>query len=182
MRWQLRCFAWPLRGRLYPLTIVKSNNQKAADATSSSLRKANRLSTRRTQFVAEYAINRNGAAAAVRAGYSERSAKVTASRLLTDANVRAVLAVREAENARVLNVTRNRVVAEIQRAIAVATEKTDAMAMIAGWREIAKMCGFYAPSQSQRVTPSPEGAVILEKLRAMSDEELAAFDGGRVSL
>jgi len=40
-------------------------------------------SAKQARFVREYAVDCNGAAAAVRAGYSPRSAKVTASRLLT---------------------------------------------------------------------------------------------------
>ena len=39
---------------------------------------------KQSRFVREYAVDCNGAAAAVRAGYSPRSAKVTASRLLTN--------------------------------------------------------------------------------------------------
>ena len=39
-------------------------------------------SAKQARFVREYAVDCNGAAAAVRAGYSPRSAKVTASRLL----------------------------------------------------------------------------------------------------
>ena len=46
---------------------------------------------KQTRFVREYAVDCNGAAAAVRAGYSPRSAKVTASRLLTKANVQRAL-------------------------------------------------------------------------------------------
>lgn len=106
-----------------------------------------RLSARQAQFVEQYAISRNGAGAAVLAGYSKRSAKVTAARLLTKANVRAALAVRETESALTLAVTRERVLAEVQGAISVATRNGDAMAMIAGWREVAKLCGFYAPHQ-----------------------------------
>ena len=37
---------------------------------------------KQSRFVREYAVDCNGAAAAVRAGYAPRSAKVTASRLL----------------------------------------------------------------------------------------------------
>lgn len=73
-----------------------------------------RLTSRQVQFVEEYAVCRNGAGAAVRAGYSERSAKVTAARLLTKANVRAALALREAENAHALGLTRERVLVELQ--------------------------------------------------------------------
>lgn len=46
----------------------------------------------RERFVAEYLIDMNGARAAVAAGYAEIGAKVQASRLLTDANVREQIA------------------------------------------------------------------------------------------
>lgn len=111
------------------------------------------LSSRQAQFVEEYAVRRNGTVAAARAGYSQKSAKVTAARLLTKANVRTALAVREAENARALAVTRERVLAEVRVAISIAALNGDAMAMIAGWREVAKLCGYYAPNQHS--TPSP---------------------------
>lgn len=49
---------------------------------------ANKLHQRRTRFVKEFLIDQNATRAAIAAGYSERSAKVTGCRLLTDANVR----------------------------------------------------------------------------------------------
>jgi phage terminase small subunit len=49
------------------------------------------LNPRRQRFVEEYARDGNGAAAALRAGYSPKSAKVQASQLLTDPNVRAAV-------------------------------------------------------------------------------------------
>lgn len=45
------------------------------------------LSHQHHRFVDEYLIDLNGSAAAVRAGYSAKSARVTASRLLTKANI-----------------------------------------------------------------------------------------------
>ncbi len=46
------------------------------------------LTGRQERFVAEYQVDRCGARAAIRAGYSPGSAKVQASRLLTNANIR----------------------------------------------------------------------------------------------
>ena len=46
------------------------------------------MNPKRQRFCEEYAVDLNGAQAAIRAGYAPGSAKVTASRLLTDANVR----------------------------------------------------------------------------------------------
>lgn len=47
------------------------------------------LNSRQERFAQEYVKDFNSTQAAVRAGYAERSAKVTASRLLTNANVQA---------------------------------------------------------------------------------------------
>ena len=49
------------------------------------------LSARQRRFVSEYLIDLNGQKAAERAGYARGSAKVTASRLLTKADVRAAV-------------------------------------------------------------------------------------------
>ena len=46
------------------------------------------MNPKRQRFCEEYAVDLNGAAAACRAGYAPGSAKVTASRLLTNDNVR----------------------------------------------------------------------------------------------
>lgn len=43
---------------------------------------------RRESFIEQYCIDRNATQAAIRAGYAPNSAKVTASRLLSDANVK----------------------------------------------------------------------------------------------
>ncbi len=48
-----------------------------------------RFPARVERFIREYAIDVNGKAAAIRAGYSAKSAEVTASRLLRDEKVRA---------------------------------------------------------------------------------------------
>jgi phage terminase small subunit len=55
------------------------------------------LTPRQAAFVAEYMVDLNGAAAAVRAGYSANSAKEQAARLLTNANVQAAIAAAQAE-------------------------------------------------------------------------------------
>lgn len=131
------------------------------------------LSRRQRQFVEEYASCRNGAAAAVRAGYAPGSAKVTASRLLTKANVRAALGRREADARRALAVSRQRVLDELQAAIDLARLKADPAAMIAGWREIAKICGLYAPEEKRLALSADR----LAEVEALSDEELLGLIG-----
>ena len=50
-----------------------------------------KLSPKRQRFVEEYLIDSNGAQAAIRAGYSENTAKEQAARLLTNVNVKAAI-------------------------------------------------------------------------------------------
>lgn len=55
------------------------------------------LTPKQQRFVEEYLVDFNATQAAIRAGYSERSARMQASRMLTKANVQDVIASRKAE-------------------------------------------------------------------------------------
>ena len=101
---------------------------------------------KQARFVREYAVDCNGAAAAVRAGYSPRSAKVTASRLLTKANVQRALRQIQQVDAERLALSREAVIDQLQDAIELARVKQDPMAMIVGLRELGRMMGYYGPS------------------------------------
>jgi phage terminase small subunit len=76
------------------------------------------MNARRKRFAQEYAKTGNGAQAAVSAGFSKKAAKVTASRLLTDANVRAEIARLSAkvEDASICSIAeRKQILSEIAR-------------------------------------------------------------------
>jgi len=51
--------------------------------------KKSKINARQRKFIDEYLIDRNGAQAAIRAGYAKSGAKVQAARMLTNANLRA---------------------------------------------------------------------------------------------
>lgn len=68
---------------------------------------------RRTRFVKEFLIDQNATQAAIRAGYSEKSAKVTGCRLLTDANVQRAIESANAKTNEKLDITVERVKAEL---------------------------------------------------------------------
>ncbi|MBK9160403.1 MAG: terminase small subunit [Nitrosomonadales bacterium] len=130
-----------------------------------------KLTARQARFVEEYSISRCASDAARRAGFAVSSAHVTGSLLLRNHKVLAALAVREAQTARELDLTRAEVLLELQDAIHVAKLKNDPATVIAGWREIAKMCGFYSPER-HTVDVTDSGKAYLSRLEAMSDEEL----------
>ena len=88
------------------------------------------LTPKQLRFVEEYSLDHNGAAAAVRAGFAANSARVTASRLLTKANVKAAVAALEAEAAKTLRVTREGVLAALGRAYEDAKRQSNPAVML----------------------------------------------------
>jgi phage terminase small subunit len=129
-------------------------------------------------FAEQYVLDHCGAAAAVRAGYALRAARQTAYELLAKPDVRALVAEHETAAAKQLALSRERVIAEIKGAIAMAREQQDPAAMIAGWREIAKLCGFCAPER-RRIEVSAGHDALRVQFEAMSDVELIGIAAGR---
>ncbi|HEY4370985.1 MAG TPA: terminase small subunit [Burkholderiales bacterium] len=102
---------------------------------------------KRRRFVQEYAVDYNGAAAAMRAGYSTRSAKVTASRLLAQPHIKAALQLIQSDEAARVALSHQAVLDQVLDGVKLARLKGDAKAMIAGLREVAKMLGYYPSSK-----------------------------------
>lgn len=73
------------------------------------------LLEKQKRFCEEYIVDLNGTQAAIRAGYSEKSAKQLASMLLTHANIQAYLGKLRAEQQERTKVTADRVVEELAR-------------------------------------------------------------------
>lgn len=73
------------------------------------------LTAKQARFVQEYLIDLNGTQAAIRAGYSGRSAAVHAARLLTNANIQAAVAAGQQKIAARLDVTAERVITEMAK-------------------------------------------------------------------
>lgn len=129
------------------------------------------LTAKYQHFVDEYCIDRNASRAARAAGYSAGAAKVTASRLLTNANVRAAVAIREMEAEQALDMTRRSVLTALQEAFGLARQQRNPNAMIAACREIGRQCGFYA--LEREILPLNAGArKDVAGFEAMTDVEL----------
>ena len=72
-----------------------------------------KLAGKQQRFVEEFLVDLNGAQAAIRAGYSRRTAKEQASRLLTKVNVQAALAAAQAARAQRVELTQDTVLREL---------------------------------------------------------------------
>jgi len=71
------------------------------------------LTPKQRRFVEEYLIDLNATQAAIRAGYSEKSAKVTASRLLANVSIAAVVAEAQDERSERTKITADGVLEEL---------------------------------------------------------------------
>ncbi len=131
------------------------------------------MTPRQARFVQEYLIDRNGAAAAIRAGYSVRSAKQIAYELLAKPEVAEAVRQGEARVAQEAAITRGRVLAGLREAIELARERQDPGAMIRGWATIGRMAGFYAP-ETRRVELNA-GYVLRAQYEVMTDDELLSL-------
>jgi len=74
------------------------------------------LSAKQQCFVDEYLIDLNATQAAIRAGYSPKTAKEQASRLLSKANISAAIACAMAERSKRTGITQDRVLTELAKA------------------------------------------------------------------
>ena len=129
------------------------------------------ISAKRLRFAEEYVLDANATAAAIRAGYSARSAHVTACRMLKEPVVQAAVAERQGEIAEELEISREKVMRGLLDAVEIARLQADPGAMVKAWSEIARMCGYYAPVK-QRVDVSVSAQRMVGQLELLSDVQL----------
>lgn len=113
------------------------------------------LTPRQQRFVQEYATLRNGAQAALRAGYSPNCARETAYRLLTNDHIRAALNRELSDTANRLRIERDDVIRGLLEAAYDAQYYADVPAAIDAWCEIAIMLGYYPLDRRAARTSDP---------------------------
>ena len=71
-----------------------------------------------------------------------------------------------------MEVSRDRVLRELQDATALARRNGDPGAMIAAWRELGKICRYYAPERTVKVDVNIAAKRVVDRLETLSDREL----------
>lgn len=137
-----------------------------------------KLTPKQQTFVAEYVICRNGAEAARRANYKERSARQIAAENMTKPVILEAIAAKEAELAANLTLDRDTVIGGLFSGIAQARQLGDPSGIIKGWLAISKLMGFDKPSEAEIITPSASSDELKAKLATLTDEELIAISEG----
>ena len=102
---------------------------------------SNVLTPKQERFAQEYLVDLNGKQAAIRAGYSPRSAEVTASRLLRHDKVGASLRRLQAQTQERLEITRDTVLEGLYREAT--DEGSNGTARVQAWAHIGKILGVY---------------------------------------
>tara|TARA_B100000745_G_scaffold289553_1_gene227759 strand:+ start:23 stop:583 length:561 start_codon:yes stop_codon:yes gene_type:complete len=134
------------------------------------MKKRKRLLTdKQKQFAVEYLIDRNGGAAAIRAGFSEKGSRVTASRLLTNPNIRAIIDKKTAKIIEKTEMTAERAMLEVK---AIATSNImDGMEYDANTREFSFKAPdevpaeFWKAAQEVTVYSLPNGGGMATKVK-----------------
>ena len=142
------------------------------------MRNSSRLLTaKQLRWIDEYLIDFNGAAAAVRAGYSAKCARSIAHENLTKPDLQAILRDKQIRMAADLEIRRNDVVLGLVAAVELGRQKREPAAMVAAIREIAKILGFYSPGIPFKKLPGQRSAA--SEFASMSDAQLHALCAGR---
>jgi hypothetical protein len=124
------------------------------------------LTPKQQRFVQEYLQDHNGTQAAIRAGYSDKTAKQQGSRLLTEPRIQAAVRAGQRKVAKKAEVTVDSLMAELEQARKLALKEGQASAAVTATMGKGKLAGLLV--EKHRHT----GAIGTYDLTNISDEEL----------
>lgn len=107
------------------------------------------LTPKQQRFVDEYMVDCNGTQAAIRAGYSKRTAKEQASQLLTKLNIRQEIDKRQAALAEEGMITAKMVIAGLLKEAQHTGDDASHAARVAAWTQLAKHLGLFEADNKQ---------------------------------
>lgn len=127
------------------------------------------LTDKQKLFIKHWAAGDSILGAAYQAGYSDSGQM--AYRMVHDPAILKLYNEEKKKYEASVGMTRERVMNGLVEAIDMARTMADPNAMVAGWREVGKMCGYYAPV-SVKVDVSVTDNTAYGRLNRMSDAEL----------
>lgn len=135
------------------------------------------LTEKQRKFAENWAKGDSISNAALRAGFAHDAAGYTEAK---KPHVLALKARLSAEYAEAAQMTRERVMEGLLEAVEMAKLMSEPATMVSGWREVGKMCGYYAPVE-HRVKVDVSGNIVLDRLNSMSDAELLKVISGNAA-
>jgi phage terminase small subunit len=113
------------------------------------------LKLKRSRFIDEYILSFDGKAAAIKAGYSEHTAKVIASQLLANAEVKAEFEIRYAAYKKKNEVRREKVLDKLNKLVERCEEDDDRTHLIKSLDMMNKMAGQYVQTVITKTEDQP---------------------------
>lgn len=107
--------------------------------------------------------------AARMAGYSQPESQ--ASVIMNSPKIQEAIRYLHKKHEKVSDMNRKKVMDGFLEAIDMARLQADSTAMISGWREIGRMCGYYAP-EIKKVDINITTKRVIDKLETLSDDDL----------
>ena len=105
-----------------------------------------------------------------RAGYKDRGAQAF-SVLVKRPDILALYDKEKKAYEAAAQMTRKKVMDGLLESIEMAKLMAEPATMVAGWREIGKMCGYYEPTR-HKVDVNVQGNIVMQRLDKLSDAEL----------
>lgn len=130
---------------------------------------AQKLAPKQRQFIDNFMSGMTQTQAARQAGY--KFPDVEAHRLMRIPEIAEIIKAEREKYEEKIDMSRQKVMDGLMETITIAKSTGEPMAMVGAWREIARICGYYAPEQ-KRVEISVNGNVHVSQIQAMTDEEL----------
>lgn len=127
------------------------------------------LTPQQKLFVESVMKGKSPSVAARIAGYA--SPHKSGPQVLMSRKVRDAIAYLHKKHEKVADVSRKKVMDGFLEAIDMAKMQADSGNMIAGWREIGRMCGYYAP-EVKKIDINVTAKRIVDKLETLSDSDL----------
>ena len=128
------------------------------------------MSPKQQRFAEEYVVDHNATQAAIRAGYSEQTAKQQGSRLLTNVDVIEAVRAKEARLSRKIEVTVASLTEELEEARSLALEKGHASAAVQATMGIAKLHGLLVERSEVKTTSEMTLAEVRARIKEIEDE------------
>lgn len=102
------------------------------------------LTPKQQRFVEEYLIDMNATQAAIRAGYSEKTARAIGSENLTKPDIAAAVAAAQAETSERIQVTVDDIVGGLKREAENYDDDASHAARVSAWAHLGKWRGMFA--------------------------------------
>lgn len=152
-----------------PSTGLAALAAKTFDPTQVSVDKT--LTDMQREFVKYWAQGESIMSAGAKAGYAVSE---TCYRMVRQPNIMAAYQEEKRLYEASCQMSRKQVMEGFLEAIDLARMCEEPGTMVAGWKEVARMCGYYEPVRVQ-ISTSPDAANIEKQMNSMTDNELLEF-------